>query len=207
MRQTGRKDERKLTVNGITYAFLAGKAGSLFLPETLEKAGKYVFYRCFALKKLCFGDAFTDIGAGAFTGCRLEEIKKENFYRMETTVDGKMFVTARGWEDLSQFLYACGRIGKKADREVVRQYLQHWKAAKDFANYLELYEKYKKDYGLERIAEGIYTEAAVERVKCAPFDERLSVVGILSGKVKRAVLQRIRKGRVCGQTVWISEAV
>ena len=111
------------------------------------------------------------------------ELKKENFYRMETTVDGKMFVTARGWEDLSQFLYACGRIGKKADREVVRQYLQHWKVAKDFANYLELYEKYKKDYGLERIEEGIYTESAIERVKCAPFDEKLSVVGILSGKL------------------------
>ena len=29
------------------------------------------------------------------------ELRKENFYRMENTVDGKMFVTARGWEDLS----------------------------------------------------------------------------------------------------------
>lgn len=111
------------------------------------------------------------------------DLRRENFYRMETTVDGKMFVTARGWEDLSQFLYACEAIGKKADREVVHQYLQHWKIAKDFANYLELYEKYKKDYGLDRIVEGIYTKDAVERVKCAPFDERLSVVGILIGKL------------------------
>ncbi len=111
------------------------------------------------------------------------ELRKEDFYRMETTVDGKMFVTARGWEDLSQFLYACGMIGKKADREVVHQYIRHWKTAKDFANYLELYEKYKKDYGLDRIVEGIYTETAVERVKCAPFDEKLSVVGMLAGKL------------------------
>ena len=29
------------------------------------------------------------------------DIHRENFYRMETTVDGKAFVTARGWEDLS----------------------------------------------------------------------------------------------------------
>lgn len=111
------------------------------------------------------------------------ELRGEYFYRMETTVDGKMFVTARGWEDLSQFLYACERIGKKADREVVCQYIQHWKIAKDFANYLELYEKYKKDYGLERIVEGVYTEAALERVKYAPFDERLSIVGLLIGKL------------------------
>lgn len=111
------------------------------------------------------------------------ELRREYFYRMETTVDGKMFVTARGWEDLSQFLYACERIGKKADREVVCQYIQHWKIAKDFANYLELYEKYKKDYGLERIVEGVYTEPALERVKYAPFDERLSIVGLLIGKL------------------------
>lgn len=111
------------------------------------------------------------------------EIRRDYFYRMETTVDGKMFVTARGWEDLSQFLYACEMIGKKADREVVHQYLQHWKIAKDFANYLELYEKYKKDYGLDRIVDGVYTKTAVERVKCASFDERLSVVGMLIGRL------------------------
>ena len=119
------------------------------------------------------------------------ELRKEDFYRMETTVDGKMFVTARGWEDLSQFLYACEIIGKKADREVVHQYIRHWKTAKDFANYLELYEKYKKDYGLDRIVEGIYTETAVERVKCAPFDEKLSVVGMY--KAYRNLEEAIRQ--------------
>ncbi len=93
------------------------------------------------------------------------EIRREYFYRIETTVDGKIFVTARGWEDLSQFLYACEKIGKKADREVVHQYIQHWTIAKDFANYLELYEKYKKDYGLDRIVEGLCSDAVFERVK------------------------------------------
>ena len=33
-------------------------------------------------------------------------------------------------------------LGKKTDRDVVGQYLQHPKIAKDFANYLELYYKY-----------------------------------------------------------------
>lgn len=111
------------------------------------------------------------------------EIRREYFYRIETTVDGKIFVTARGWEDLSQFLYACEKIGKKADREVVHQYIQHWAIAKDFANYLELYEKYKKDYGLDRIVEGICSDAVFERVKWAAFDERLSIVGLLTGKL------------------------
>lgn len=79
------------------------------------------------------------------------EIRKDYFYRMETTVDGRVFATARGWEDLSQLLKTYEKLGKQADREVVHQYIQHWKIAKDFANYLELYRKYKKDYGLEKL--------------------------------------------------------
>ncbi len=111
------------------------------------------------------------------------EIRREHFYRIETTVDGKVFATARGWEDLSEFLKACEAIGKRADREVVHQYIQHWKIAKDFANYLELYEKYKKDYGLEKIVEGRYGRETLEKVRYASFDERLSVVSMLIGKL------------------------
>ena len=62
------------------------------------------------------------------------EIRRDYFYRMETTVDGRVFATARGWEDLSQLLKTYEKLGKKADREVVHQYIQHWKIAKDFAN-------------------------------------------------------------------------
>ncbi|MFR8181341.1 MAG: hypothetical protein ACLU80_17235 [Dorea sp.] len=60
-------------------------------------------------------------------------------------------------EDLAATFWgdAHEKLGKKADREVVHQYIQHWKIAKDFANYLELYRKYKKDYGLEKIMEGV----------------------------------------------------
>ena len=32
------------------------------------------------------------------------EIKKSDFYQVETTVDGKRFVTARGWSDLSDMM-------------------------------------------------------------------------------------------------------
>ena len=111
------------------------------------------------------------------------EIRKDYFYRMETTVDGRTFVTARGWEDLSELLKVYEAIGKKVDREVVHQYLQHWKIAKDFANYLELFQKYKKDYGLEKILEGQYGKGTLDKLKFASFDERLSVVGMLIGKL------------------------
>ena len=53
------------------------------------------------------------------------DIRRENFYRMETSIDGRMFATPRGWEDLSQLLYVYEKLGKRPDREVVCQYIQH----------------------------------------------------------------------------------
>lgn len=111
------------------------------------------------------------------------DIRRENFYRMETSVDGRMFATARGWEDLSQFLYVYEKLGKSMDREVVFQYIQHWKAAKDFANYLELFEKYKTDYQIEAILNGKYEKSASEKLRMASFDEKFSVIGLLMGKL------------------------
>ena len=124
------------------------------------------------------------------------EMKKQNFYLVENSADGKFFVTARGWEDLSQLLKTYEKLGKKADREVVHQYIQHWKIAKDFANYLELYHKYKKDYGLEKIIEGVYTRDTLERLRYAAFDERFSVVNMLIGRLGSCFKEYFLKDRL-----------
>ena len=62
---------------------------------------------------------------------------------------------------------------------MILQYIQHEKIAKDFANYLELYYKYQTDYQIQGILEGNVRESAYEKLKFAPFDERLSVIGLL----------------------------
>ena len=111
------------------------------------------------------------------------ELKKENFYRVETTVDGKMFATARGWEDLSQMIGVYEELGLPMDREVIYQYIQHWKIAKDFANYLELYYKYQRDYKVEEILQGHITEEACDKIRRAAFDEKLSVIGLLIARL------------------------
>ena len=111
------------------------------------------------------------------------DIRKENFYRMETSVDGRMFATARGWEDLSELLYVYEKLGKNVDREVIIQYIQHWKITKDFANYLELFEKYQTDYQIDAVLNGTFASFAVEKLRVAAFDERFSVVGLLIGKL------------------------
>ena len=121
------------------------------------------------------------------------EIRKNHFYRIENTVDGKQFVTARGWEELSQLLKDYGKIGKTADPEDVHQYLQNWEVAKEFANYMELYEKYKKDYGLEKIVDGIYEDSVFEKLKFASFDERFSIVGMLNGKMSEFFREYVKE--------------
>lgn len=110
-------------------------------------------------------------------------IKGQYFCKIETTVDGKLFATPRGWEDLSQLIWVYETLGKGADRDVIGQYLQHPKISKDFANYLELYYKYQNEYQVEEILDGVIREALCSRVAKAPFDERLSVTGLLLSKL------------------------
>lgn len=109
--------------------------------------------------------------------------KSQYFYQVETTVDGKIFATPRGWEDLSRFLEVYEKIGLSCDREVVCQYIQHTKIAKDFANYLELYYKYQSRYQIDEILAGNRDERLMEQAAKAEFDERLSVIGLILAKL------------------------
>ena len=107
------------------------------------------------------------------------DVKKENFYTVETTVEGKRFVTARGWEDLSQMIHAYEKLDIPVTEGVIAQYLQHPRIAKEFAAYMDLYKKYASDYNVEDILHGRIHPGAEERISSAPFDEKLSVLGLL----------------------------
>lgn len=111
------------------------------------------------------------------------DIKKNHFYRIETTVDGKIFATARGWEDLSQLLYVYEKLDRPVDAQVVGQYIQHPQISKDFANYLELYYKYHRDYQIDEILRGNLNPSVISRLHFADFDERLSVMGLLLSRL------------------------
>ncbi|MDD3395215.1 MAG: ATPase, partial [Anaerotignum sp.] len=70
-----------------------------------------------------------------------------------------------------------------ADAGMIVQYLQHQKIARDFANYLDLYNKYKTDYHVEDILNGTFTEQSVSKLSAAAFDEKLSVLGLLLSRL------------------------
>ena len=107
------------------------------------------------------------------------DAKHEDFYRIETGVDGKTFVTARGWVDLSSIIKAYEAKDLPVDELLIGQYIQNPKIAKSFAIYYDLFKKYRSDYQIEQILAGEATEEMVEKAKAARFDERLTVLGLL----------------------------
>ena len=107
------------------------------------------------------------------------DIKKSDFYKIETTVDGKSFVTARGWSDLSDMIKLYEMHDITVDEKLIGQYLQNKKIAKDFAIYYDLFNKYKSDYQVDKILEGKAPAEVKDRAKNAKFDERLALLGLV----------------------------
>jgi MoxR-like ATPase len=119
------------------------------------------------------------------------ELKKEYFYHMETTLKGRSYVTARGWEDLSQVMLMYEEEGLSVDESLFAQYLQNEKIVKEFGAYYDLYNKYKRDYQVEALLSGDISEKMIERAKKASFDERLSLLGMLLDTVQSEMKEMV----------------
>lgn len=127
------------------------------------------------------------------------DIKKGDFYKIETTVDGKSFVTARGWSDLSDMIHLYEQNNIPVTERLVAQYIQNKKIAKNFAVYYDLFNKYKSDYQIDSILSGKADEGIKLRAKNAKFDERFSLLGLMLD----AVTAELRK--VCGLELSLTE--
>ncbi len=110
------------------------------------------------------------------------EIKKDNFYSIKTDVNGRSFVTARGWEDLSRIIKVNEKLGIPVDENLTCQYLQNIEVARDFANYYELYRRYNELYKIPDILEGRFPEDT-KTIRNGSFDEKLSIIGLLTDKL------------------------
>ncbi len=112
------------------------------------------------------------------------DIHKDHFYVMEMTTQGRSYVTARGWEDLSGILQLYEEEELPVTEELVGQYLHNEQVVKEFTAYYELYNKYKRDYRIADILEGQASPNAIGRAKAAAFDERLSLLGMLCDRIQ-----------------------
>lgn len=119
--------------------------------------------------------------------------RKKDFYKVESTVSGKAFVTARGWDDLSEMIKLYEHNSIPVDEMLISQYIQTPKIAKDFAIYYDLFSKYRSDYKIDTILDGRAGGDVLFRAQRAPVDERMSFLGLLFD----AVTAELRK--VCEQ--------
>lgn len=114
------------------------------------------------------------------------ELRPQNFYSVEGEGSERKFVTARGWEDLSELLKEYERQSIPVTEMVVGEYLQDASIAEDFYSYYSLYQRYQERYPVKKILEGTFRTEEYsfmkERLAAAPVDERLSAVQMfLSG--------------------------
>lgn len=134
------------------------------------------------------------------------EAKKDDFYKIEMTVDGKSFVTARGWDDLSQMIKLYEHNGIDVDQKLIGQYLQNEEVARNFAVYYDLFRKYQSDYQVGSILSGTASDSIKTRAKEARFDERLAVLGLLLDAVLSELREVMRTENVMKELLTILRA-
>ena len=127
------------------------------------------------------------------------DMKKDDFYQVETTVRGRSYITARGWEDLSQMLFLYEEEGIVAEESFVGQYIRNERVVKEFTAYYDLYRKYKDDYKVEEILAGTVSEQAKDKARRADFDERLSLMGMLIDRMQQEIKDNMQTSQVLGE--------
>lgn len=107
------------------------------------------------------------------------EIKKDDFYSVQTTVDGTDFVTARSWVDLSDMMKLYEDNQLPVDQELIYQYIQDERIARDFSAYYDLFYRFRETYRIDQILSGNADPGVIQMGKKAEFDERITVIRLL----------------------------
>lgn len=109
----------------------------------------------------------------------------EHFYCMESNADGKHFVTARGWEDLSCILYSYESLKEPVTELLFGEYLRKEAIARSFSLYYRWYEKEKKDPRLADFLTGKLTDPSLkESLSNAPLEERFAAASLIASFLK-----------------------
>ncbi len=127
------------------------------------------------------------------------DMKKDDFYQVETTVRGRNYITARGWEDLSEMLKLYEEDKIPVEETLVGQYIRSDRVVREFTAYYDLYQKYKNDYNADEILEGVVGEQTKDKARKADFDERLSLMGILISRIQQDIRDNMLGAETLGE--------
>ena len=127
----------------------------------------------------------------------------DHFYNITNTDRGQLFVTARGWEDLSCMLLSYEEDGEKVDAGFFLQYLQHDDIARSFSVYYELFRSFMSAEEKNTVSREAYedTDAVFanilamnkERLAALSQTECLAVAAILFHDVQIEAQKRSRE--------------
>lgn len=128
------------------------------------------------------------------------ELNPEHFFCVERHAHGRSFVTARGWEDLSQMLASYERLGFEIQDTLFGEFLQHEEIAVCFAAFFRLFAACRDRLDLAKILSGQETAAAPE-LRAMGFDARLAATEFLLHAVSRELNTFRQKKALTGSLV------
>ncbi len=82
------------------------------------------------------------------------KLHPERFYSLHMEGEESTFVTARGWEDLSEMIFSYEEMGIPVDELLIEQFLQEPETARAFAGGYRMYRACRERYDLSGILEG-----------------------------------------------------
>ena len=125
------------------------------------------------------------------------ELNPEHFFCVERHAHGRSFVTARGWEDLSQLLTSYERLGFEIQDALFGEFLQHEEIAVCFAAFFRLFAAGRDRLDLAKILSGQETASAPE-LRAMGFDARLAATEFLLHAVSRELAGYRQKKALTG---------
>lgn len=123
------------------------------------------------------------------------QLRPQNLLHVEKTEKGLMFVTPRGWEDLSLAIQLYQKMDYEITIALIEQYIHDQQICLEFYRYYLLYQKYKTEYQIEKIIEGDYKKQ-INLLKNEKFDQKMAVIESLisvinQGSEEYSTLQQI----------------
>ncbi len=133
--------------------------------KRLDVEPDYRIWRAYARKKKLHGAVLFYL-----------ECRQDRFYYAKREQKTLHFVTARGWEDLSDILTVYEEQGTDIDVELIGQYLQCEEIAQEFYSWYRLYVQYKEDFSRVMSDDEKTREQLQERMCRADWEERCCLI-------------------------------
>lgn len=124
------------------------------------------------------------------------DINKDEFYSVETTVKGKSYITARGWEDLSEIIKLYEEKSIDVKLTLIEQFIRNERVCREFLAYYDLYKKYQATYNIKEVLNGNIPDAIILKAQNASLDERLSIMGMLIDEICHEIKENIHEADV-----------